>query len=752
MAKVNKKLQFKGLDLRTNKLYREDGTASNLANVRLNHSRELVKREDFDQLVVPRGTEGETGSFLDKLPFTTKIIGMIEDYTEDYVILVCYDDLQAQALPSGTNYLYKYFTDNTVEKIESQAQLQLGNNSTIASAPLGYPPLVKNINYKVAEKVLYFTGESVDGSPAYLYKYDGENWHVSGVSYLGNDDNDTGTVYYRVVPFTIDAQARFTFGDYSEGKASSNINLVPDFDRIRQTLEIDRVRSVAGCTINETKTIPWDGSVSDRTIAIDSATTPYVEKGQHLIFVINQISLPSDPAEEGLTYARFLIEDIDRGADTITIGELQSYDGAKWIDASTQTPLDLPLSTGNIVSSKLYLLYTSTSATAGFELRLGGGVLIQSSTPTTIGIPPFLPYTYLDYAGPVGQYFEDFYAEEFLKGVPPKTNGSLAIYRNTLITHDEEFIYLSDNYSGGNQEDFTPDDAYRIGTSDKGPITAVFANETYVVVLRKYEAYYLSGNVLTGNFRDLSYTSTRIGCASAAGVIDIAGVCFFPSMRSIHAALPSGTMKEIGDRIEPLILDNELGYFPNIEDSVSKLDFKREYVYTYIPTSDPVNGEDIILAFSLYHQEWFLYKGIDASGGMYVSDGKVHYSNGTNIFIEATARTKPVEAFYRSNFETLGMASLTKKFVRAKLHTIGMDSASVGFSLYTDYNTEEPVMDEKEVELDEDIFCIKRFPSGKHYSAAIQINSGGIDDLLINGYEYDYEIGQSEYDDKSTSN
>lgn len=756
MADTKKKIRFKGLDLRTNKLYRMDGTASDLANVRMDNSGNLVKREDYVQNIVPRGVSGETGFFLDKLPFNTKIIGMVEDYSEDYVILVCYD---ASILPDGANFLYKYFSGNTVEKIESQALTGFASDLSPNPSYVDVrPPLVKNISYKITEKILYYTGESEDGSLTYIYKYDGENWHVSGVSNIGKGTDISGDIFFRAVPFTIDAQARFTFGDYSQGKIGSSIGdsvvLSPETDLTTGDLKRDVIRSVAGCEIDETKTIVWNGSVSDRTISINSSTLSGVEKGQHLLYPILNISLPEDPANIGFTYARFLIEEVDRNLVTITIGELQAYDGVRWIDASNDVPLSLSLSSGARISSKLMLTYTSDLETSGFQIRDCRAVLVpRTSIDNFVAIPLAAPYTFLDYAGPVGEFFEDFYAEEFVKGVPPKTNGSIAIYRNTLITHDEEFIYLSDNYSGGNQEDFTPSDAYRIGTSDKGPITAVFANETYVVVLRKFEAYYLSGNIITGNFRDLAYNSTRIGCASAAGVIDVAGVCYFPSVRSIHAALPSGSMKEIGDVVEPLFLDDVLGYAPNMEDSVSKLDFKREYVYTYIPTKDSVTGQDIIMAYSLYNQEWFLYTDIDASGGLYVTDGKVHYSDGIDIFVESDSRQNAVNGFYRSNFETLQLESLKKKFTETKLHTIGMDAATIGFNLYADYNTEDPIMEDREKEIEEnDIFCIKRFPAGKYYSAAIEIVSSGTDDLLINGYEYSYKAVQSEYDDKQARN
>ena len=60
MGQTNRKFQFRGLDTRSNKLTRQEGTASDCRNVFLNSNRDLIKRPDFSALNVPRAASGET--------------------------------------------------------------------------------------------------------------------------------------------------------------------------------------------------------------------------------------------------------------------------------------------------------------------------------------------------------------------------------------------------------------------------------------------------------------------------------------------------------------------------------------------------------------------------------------------------------------------------------------------------------------------------------------------------------------------
>ena len=71
-----KQYAWRGLDLRTNILYRKDGTSSNIRNMTFDSSRRLRKRVDMDTVVIPRGIDAETGEFLDKLPFQAEIISI----------------------------------------------------------------------------------------------------------------------------------------------------------------------------------------------------------------------------------------------------------------------------------------------------------------------------------------------------------------------------------------------------------------------------------------------------------------------------------------------------------------------------------------------------------------------------------------------------------------------------------------------------------------------------------------------------
>jgi len=784
MGTIKKNYAFKGLDTRTNKLYRQDATASDCRNVRLDTTRKLVKINDMDKVLIPRGILGETGSFDFKLPFHATIIDIMP-YDFFFVLVTSLEEEVTPGAFRTVNKFYKWIKSlNTVTFIPFEKETFLSTTAGQLVNKVGVD-ISGGVMYTNMENVLYFIGSKYptyssvtdhtlvqsdkDNNRSPVLTYDGTVIGTSGCpSILEDSQKENAGIkdpedYIRLLPFKVDGLGRHTFGNFSTHLGTQSVN-ANGHSFIQETitpkdsgfahhafLEISADIALNDGSGAAARTIPC--TYYSRSGGYKSAA-----KGQILYGIRYQYTFGGGPVagttlvEEFYEFYRCTIEATDYVGNTVTLGSFKRYDVDLGIWKSNfefrhvvTTATALGTRPG-FLSNIMTAVYGSQSFVGGYTLK--GFVNIAYDTTTSV----------FDYATPRGYtganpLFEgkagiaessdellfissdlnDIIETTTVKLPPPKVK-SLTNYVGAMVVSDEKSLYFSDFSTGGNIETFTPFDTFGFGSTDKGDVTGVFSNETFLVGFREQEAYYITGNIFTANYRIQSYKSTRIGCSDPRSIIGFRGAGLFASEKGIFVAAQGGNMEEISDSIENIFTADALGLGVDMFDVKTVVDFKREYIYFSIGGTTPV-----ILAYSYYFNEWFLYDYINTSGGFDLIDGLLYSSDGTNMYVENTLNKKEAVAYYRSNFETVGVPSFSKKFLQVLLYTIDMASgATIGFKTYKNWITSESETDEeKSVEIGQ-VDVVQRFNPDRSKSVAIEINSASNNELTLNGYEYEY--------------
>lgn len=780
MGQIVKKYQFRGLDTRTNKLYRQEGTASDCRNVYKNSNGDLIKRPDFSALNVPRGTAGETGLFLDKIPFEAEIIDFAK--YEDHILLITRIPLGAPLVLTYANKYYRFFEDSeTVEFIPFACE-------TYDHPTYGQIPFKTNIDTKGKyskinqEGILYVMGQyndlnytdifedsrAAENNLAHLIKYDGKEIQLAGTKRTfretfeaENEGTLTGNEYYtRLLPFTIDDKGRATFGNYSTHRANFDTNKavmalpVTEFDSLQD------VSYNCGVRLTETKFMSSDSNVADRTYTcvFYNRTTEYygVAAGQFLIYCKSAfdpvIGAPppeggtiDNPSISGYSIYRLEVESVDYNANTITFKNIQLYDANKGEFVNFAGFQDgTTLYSNRFASHQVYAVYQSQEREFGFQLQGLVSHCYTAGTNSELRFEWWLSNTggigYIEYAFDgvpfLAERFEDGYDENTVKEPPPK--GKRVIdYLGALVIVDHELLYFSDISTGGSIEAFTPFDNFVVGSSKRGSINGVFANETFIAVFREEEAYYITGNIFLANYRVQSYQSTRIGCADPRSIIDFRGAGMFLSQRGFYVCQQGGSMPEISDNIETVFTDGDLDLDLLLTNTSAVVDFKREYIYFYVDSNDGKEG--YIFAFSYYHKDWFLWDEVRATDGFEEINQSLYYCDGDNLYKEGDTNVNS-DAYYQSNFETLGEPSFEKKFLQILLFIIDMPtSARFTIKTYRDWITSKFDTKESKTAKKDEVDYTQRFNPTRSKSLAMRIESASGQALRLNGYEYEVE-------------
>lgn len=793
MGSLKKNYVFKGLDTRTNKLYRKEGTASDCRNVRLDSTRKLVKVNDMSTNIIPRGSEGETGEFLDRLPFLAKIIDIMP-YEDHFVIATTIREEELATFYKDVNKFYKWFEDtNTVEFIPFEketypsslhGQLVYKNDSDIDGG----------LTYLNQEDILYFSGSKYpehtlvdfsfnqtnsDNDLSSIFTYDGKVIGRSGCpSNYVDTTEDEGTLgndeYVRLLPFKIDDLGRHTFGNYSTHRATqqnfANGDSYEDFTVDPSDESYDHN---AFLKLSDQYGIDLDAADSalDRTVDVEFYTRGGIyksaAKGQYMYGIKysylaqNVDTGPPTGADsrsirETYEFYRCTIEETDYIGNTAQLGEFKKYsnDSGLWEDSSDfKHTGDTGNVTGerpNFLSNIIYSMYGSADATFGYKLRgfvnipygLGSHTIKYATSNGYANSFPLTGPVDIDYPNSdiflyISQDLDDIVDLATVKLPAPKVR-HLINYLGAIVCVDHKSLYFSDFSLGGSIEVFTPFDTFNFGSSKRGPVTGVFANETYLVGFREQEAYYITGNIFTANYRIQSFKSTRIGCTDPRSIIDFQGAGVFASERGIFVALQGGAMQELSDSIENIFTDNELELDLDQFNVKAVIDFKREYLYLAIESTTS-SQDSYILAYSYYHQEWFIYDHISAVGGFDIFNNKLYASDGTNLYIEADTSVN-TSAFYRSNFETLGVPSFEKKFLQALMFAIDSTQAhTIDVKTYKNWNTEDAVTEESKDLESGQVDMTQRFDPSRSKSVALEIASSTGQQLILNGYELEVE-------------
>ena len=762
MAEIVNQHSFGGLDTRSNKLMRKDGTSSDNRNVYLDSNKNLIKRPDLESLNVPRAAEGVTGEFLDILPFDAVIIDVMN--YEDYLVV-------AVEFLEGTAYVNKFYTFDPETGVLTFIPFEKETfNSSIHGQIVnkGTSDISGRFTKTNQENVLFFMGtycKDDTGSPflaptaefdrdnnlSAAFTYDGKVIGRSGCPAILKDTvKDVGPAgvdqYVRLLPIKIDALGRHTFGNYSTHNSTNDGFSVGNQDLIINASDpaiLDTSFDFqAFCKPLSSTTLTGSDSAALRTIDVDiynrSDDYQSVAKGQYL-YSIKEFSIltpftpPQTNADVSYSLYRCTVEDVDYIAGEVTLGEFKEYDDGSglWSDSPSFV---IDISDSPFLSNIILAVYSSDEFGFGFNFKgytTYGRDEVTALTAnffSTLGASSLTAITYNPKLLYISEDFEDIYDEDTVKQVAPK-GVQIIDYLGAMLIVDHEALYFSDFSVGGNIETYTPFDSFGVGSTKRGRITGVFANETFICVLREEEAYYITGNIFLANYRIQSYKSTRIGCTDPKSIIDFRGAGIFLSKKGIYMCQQGGAMPEMSDQIETIFSEGALDLGLDLTDCSSVVDFRRELIL--------FNISGTIVVYQYYFNEWFLWDDFYGSGAFDILDGKFITSDGTDIYREVDTNIDAA-AYYVGNFNTLGRPSLEKKFTKATVFTIDMPEASpIAIKTYKNWNTEEPVTDESKSVSAGEVDLSQRFNMTRSKSMAIEIRSDEGNTLNLNGYEYE---------------
>lgn len=767
----------RGLDLRTNELYRKEGTASDCRNVLLDTNKRLIKRNDMDETVIPRGIDGETGDFLSKLPFSSRIISIIP--FDDHKLLIVKGS--NDALTQTINLYYKWDEDlNTVSRVPSALHMApetaSGNHPYREEYNLG-----GRIYYRNQENVLFFSGSPIkdntlsdgtvtqidmDNNLSPIMKYDGKMVSVAGMDRVIGDSGDlvdSGTLvnqeYLKIVPFTFDNKNRWTFGNTSVHQTSvyGGVNIYLDFLFVDTYMSPSRSSKQAYFRFTGDHTFNSSDSAALRTIPAifkNTATQRSVEKGQYMFSIVGNNSIttpvigqPPTSVKLGWKIYRFKIEDVDYVSNEVTLTDFELYNSTTGLFETSLT-LDLQddASQSNAPFCGTYInaIYGSTDYTFGYELR-GYSIMGSNSDSPYNDVLKILSPNIAPLASTSFKIFpellfitsklEDMYDESYLKLPPPKVK-HFVNYLGAIVGCDGDYVYFSDFSVGGNIETFTPFDNIPVGSSEYGKITGVFANETFLAVFRQRETYYISGNLFTLNYRVQSYKSTRVGCSSPSSIIPFKGSGIFVSEKGVFVCAQGGRMEEISDIIDPIFQQDVLGLQLDNFDSKSIVDFKKELIIIdFVSKID--EDTSFQLVYSYYHQEWFIYSDIKSRGCFEHIDDLLYTSDGINVYKESTNSVLN-DAYYISNFHSADYPSLDKKYLKLRVSTIGIDdSFELDIKTYRNWDKSQTHTDEAQSGEADSLDITQNLNQGtRSRSMAMELYSPSGNKMIIEGYEY----------------
>jgi hypothetical protein len=341
------------------------------------------------------------------------------------------------------------------------------------------------------------------------------------------------------------------------------------------------------------------------------------------------------------------------------------------------------------------------------------------------------------------------------KALPPKGK-FLELFNNqmvighlirTITSSDRVLvnqINWSDTSTGGTVENFPALNRDEIGKSTED-ITGLFGESDNLQIFKRENVFYLSGTLFDLAYRVRDSLSEGIGCLAHQSIIKVEGGCFFLSDRGVYFSSGGAKPLEFSEIIEPLFEDQRGNL--ELEKAISVLDRLEENIYLFIPALDL---EHIVLQYDFYHKQWFLYKGINATGGFVMHDDELYHSDGVKEFQRQniyTDDTLPISWKYATSWLNEGSPSFTKKWTRVLLMSILSDSFPVSLKTQENWDdstdiTNIPTFTLGANEIDVDKSLIARSAKSLRFIIEGQTTTTPV---KISGMEYDVENTQKAF-------
>jgi hypothetical protein len=729
---ANKTFLFKGLDVRSNQLEREGNSAKDCSNVYLDANKRLIKRNEYTNLDVPKSEDGSYLTWEVEMPLVFDILDIME-YEDSLLLLI-----EIEVTGVKANCLYAYDLDNYSVEVVPYNGVNAADNAVDYGWSNFGPEIISGFTSRfVKNGALYFMG-GAPGAEGRMYKYDGEVWYPAGVTepqveFTGAVDEGTlagNDWYVRTIRFFIDAQGNQTFGQWDVQKITTAGNITYG-DRSVLLPSTYRQAQVIANTAQ---------SITEADLNVACSSTDCMD-GQ-ILYVMERTDL--------LLY-RFEVSSVVLNTSVILKTPQTLFNGV-WTEVTTPFTINITAENATFNNS-IVISYFSREYSLGYQFGdfgimngISNGINYDPLTPHDISGGSILsPFWNVISEMLFSTYMEDFYSSE-IKGNPPK-GIQIREYGEACLLLSETNMYFSDLSLNGTVENFTGFDNFGIGEEEDGVLTGFFSSESFIAAFRERNSYLVTGNVFTGNFSISAYRATKVGGKSPHAILGAGGQCLFLSNRGPEIALENGSMSKIGDKIEPIFSEDVFGLNLDLTKARTVLDTGKEILLMYVRAA--VEADDVVMVFDYRSKEWFKFGDIAARGGLLFHESRVltYTASGNSLYVEApNYQTNGVTGFWASNFETLGVASLAKRFRRVALFLTSYLSGPIGLKSFFDWKTTEStnvtITPSALVPIDMNSLDPKRV-----YSNSIQLTSTGTNVLEVDGFEYSFDVEQEGLND-----
>ena len=278
----------------------------------------------------------------------------------------------------------------------------------------------------------------------------------------------------------------------------------------------------------------------------------------------------------------------------------------------------------------------------------------------------------------------DIYDDTIVKKEIPKIrylSAAQGLMLGANITYPDEhpkeefknrFIY-SDVSIGGSVETFAPFDYETIGENANKGLTGLASSQDNIHLFKSNKCYALSGLLAGGQYRVRVLISEDVGCLNHNSLSAAKGRFLFMSDGGLYAVAGGNDPKELSDANQPLFYSDDW----ELEKSISAFDSKFEKVFMFVKNKDAT--KNIIIVWSYYFDQWFVYGGIKMTGPMQFYNGRLYVADGKylKVMTENTWRDWVSPGIYNNvyfNYSTawwhLGDPSIRKKFVNLVLFSV----------------------------------------------------------------------------------
>lgn len=740
MSNLKKQFPFRGLDLRSNLLNRAGNTASDCLNVLLDSRRRLVNRSRFTDLDL--ASKGLVGEIYDIVPYKLKNKLIVFTRSDQDLITGLYR-VRLWEYTKESDTLVELGANNFGEIVDPSTEVR-----STATDFVSYLEYNNNLYF-----ILDIPTNEAPADYTSLHRYDGRYWNTSGMFEPSYDISGAGSGRYaRAFFFQYDDNQNFVAGDYSDFADAATVKISQRFNPQHgennfQTASVAIDRNLG--SLQDNLTTYMGRQVVELTTHVNNVACRVGDTMKIQSELIDRYvdGILVETFRALAEFKVYAIDDSDNANYKIYLDaqEYRIYNHLLQIWTDVNTPVGFsayPVNTGDILGNVFLAVYSSLNGVNWtfdrVELALNNNLDIQ--TTLFFNVDPANPHhvaenypSFLE----ITQDYDNGFDEVAVRGLAPYGKG-IATYGGSFLIIDDNNVFISDGLSDGSSiENFRgAGQSLTVGTSKDGPITGIFANENFIAVFREREAYHITGDIFNSNYRNQSFYSTEIGCSSQAGIVELAGYCYFPSPRGFYFAKQGAAMEELSDSIEPLFKDDVLNLQFDMSKVRTEVDFVSEYILSYVKTD---SGEPRVIAYSYYWKEWFLLD-IDAKAGMSFLGEDFYYCDGSKVLIADEASEERVYSKYTSNFETLGEPSIEKKFQQLRVFSLNAKEFDLNLKTSEDWNEDDITTD---VELDlSKPFDTKRFDSDRNFSRRFTLENNSRNDIIIDGYEYEYRLVQ----------